>query len=148
MSVESDILKSSHVVAIVGLSANPEKPSCRVADYLRNHGYKIIPVNPAEKELMGTTCYPDLTSIPEPVDVVDIFRRSEDTGPIVDEAIKIKARVVWMQEGVSNEAAAQKARQAGLKVVMNKCMKKEHTRLQEENNGINQILQEQFLRCA
>lgn len=135
MSVESDILKSSHVVAIVGLSSNPEKPSCRVADYLRNHGYKIIPVNPAEKELMGTTCYPDLTSIPEPVDVVDIFRRSEDTGPIVDEAIKIKARVVWMQEGVSNEAAAQKARQAGLKVVMNKCMKKEHTRLQEENNG-------------
>ena len=135
MSVESDILKSSHVVAIVGLSAKPEKPSCRVADYLRNHGYKIIPVNPAEKELMGTTCYPDLTSIPEPVDVVDIFRRSEDTGPIVDEAIKIKARVVWMQEGVSNEAAAQKARQAGLKVVMNKCMKKEHTRLQEENNG-------------
>ena len=135
MSVESDILKSSHVVAIVGLSSKPEKPSCRVADYLRNHGYKIIPVNPAEKELMGTTCYPDLISIPEPVDVVDIFRRSEDTGPIVDEAIKIKARVVWMQEGVSNEAAAQKARQAGLKVVMNKCMKKEHTRLQEENNG-------------
>lgn len=131
MSIESDILTTSHVVAVVGMSANPKRPSCRVADYLRKYGYKVIPVNPTERELMAETSYPNLTAVPEPVDVVDIFRKSEDVMPIVEEAIKIKAKVVWMQEGIINEAAAEKARQAGLKVVMNKCMRKELIKLHQ-----------------
>jgi len=135
MGIESDILKSSHVVAVVGLSGDPSRPSCRVADYLRDHGYKIIPVNPKEKVLMGETSYPNLSAIPEPVDVVDIFRRSEDVMPIVEEAIKIKAGTVWMQEGIINEAAADKARQAGLKVVMDKCMRKELMKMHEQEKG-------------
>ena len=132
MSIESEILTSSHVVAVVGMSTNPERPSCRVADYLRNYGYKIIPVNPNEKVLMNETSYPNLTAIPEPVDVVDIFRKSEDVMPVVEEAIKIKAKAVWMQEGIINEVAAEKAREAGLKVVMNKCMRKELMKLHSE----------------
>lgn len=130
MSVESEILKSSHVVAVVGLSKNPARPSYQVANYLLNSGYKIIPVNPKEKELMNTTSYPDLRSIPETVDIVDIFRGSEDVMPIVEEAIKIKAKVVWMQEGVVNKEAGLKAEMAGLKVVMDKCMKKELAKIQ------------------
>jgi predicted CoA-binding protein len=122
-------------VAVVGLSGDPSRPSCRVADYLRDHGYKIIPVNPKEKVLMGETSYPNLSAIPEPVDVVDIFRRSEDVMPIVEEAIKIKAGTVWMQEGIINEAAADKARQAGLKVVMDKCMRKELMKMHEQEKG-------------
>jgi len=114
------------------MSTNPERPSCRVADYLRNYGYKIIPVNPNEKVLMNETSYPNLTAIPEPVDVVDVFRRSEDVMPVVEEAIKIKAKAVWMQEGIINEVAAEKAREAGLKVVMNKCMRKELMKLHSE----------------
>lgn len=129
MSVEEEILKSSRVVAIVGLSAKPDRPSFRVANYLKEHGYKIIPVNPMEKEILGEVCYPDLSSIPEKVDVVDIFRRPEDIPPIVEEAIKIGAKVVWMQEGIVNEAAAKRAGEAGLKVVMDRCMKKEHQKL-------------------
>lgn len=129
MSIESEILKSSHVVAIVGLSRDLTRPSCRVADFLRNNGYKIIPVNPRESSLMGEKCYPDLSSIPEPVNVVDIFRRSEEVKPIVDEAIKIKAKVVWMQEGIINKEAADEAKKAGLKVVMDKCMRKELMRI-------------------
>ncbi len=128
MSVESEILKSSRVVAVVGLSANPERPSHTVCSYLKKHGFKIIPVNPMEKEILGEVCYPDLTSIPEKVDVVDIFRRSEDVPPIVEEAIKIGATALWMQSGIINEPAAQRAREAGLKVVMDRCMKIEHTR--------------------
>jgi hypothetical protein len=134
MSIESEILRSNHVVAVVGLSSDPTRPSCRVADFLRNNGYKVIPVNPKEEELMGVTSYPSLSSIPEPVDVVDIFRKSEEVLPIVEEAIRIKAKVIWMQEGISNEAAARTARRAGLKVVMDKCMKKELTKLHEEEN--------------
>ncbi len=129
MSTERKILNSSHVIAIVGLSANPDRPSYRVGSYLKEHGYRIIPVNPMEKEILGEICYPDLTSISEKVDVVDIFRRSEDVPPIVEQAIKIGARVVWMQLGVINEAAAQRAREAGLQVVMDHCMRKEHLKL-------------------
>lgn len=132
MNTEAEILKSSHVVAIVGLSPDPTRPSCRVADYLRNQGYKIIPVNPKEKVIMAETSYPNLTAIPGPVDVVDIFRRSEDVLPIVEEAIKIGARVVWMQEGVVNNEAAAKATKAGLKVVMDKCMRKELMKIHSE----------------
>ena len=133
MSIESEILKSSKVVAIVGLSPDPERPSFLVGDYLRHQGYHIIPVNPKEKEILGEISYPNLTAIPEPVDVVDIFRRSEDVMPIVEEAIKIGAKTVWMQEGVINQAAADRATQAGLRVVMNKCMRKELMKLKGED---------------
>lgn len=130
MNVEHEILNTCRVVAIVGLSTNLERASNRVGAYLKEKGYKIIPVNPAEKKILGEICYPDLSSITEQIDVVDIFRRSEDVAPIVDEAIKIKAKAIWMQEGVINEAAAKKAIEAGLKVVMNKCIKTEHSKMQ------------------
>lgn len=129
MSIEGEILNTSKVVAVVGLSPNPERVSYQVASYLKEHGYKIIPVNPGATEILGEKCYPNLGSIPEPVDVVDIFRRSEEVPPIVEEAVKIGAKVVWMQEGVVNEAAAERARQSGLKVVMNKCMRRTHRSL-------------------
>ena len=130
MSTEEEILKSSRVIAIVGLSPKPERPSCRVASYLKRKGYKVIPVNPREEEILGETSYPDLSSIPEPIDVVDIFRRPEDVPAIVEDAIKTGAKAVWMQEGVINEEAAARAREAGLKVVMDKCMMKEHRKLE------------------
>ena len=129
MSEEREILESYRNVAIVGLSANPEKPSYTVGSYLKEQGYRIFPVNPREEEILGEKSYPDLTSIPEQIEVVDIFRRSEDVLPIVREAVEIGARVVWMQEGVVNEEAADFARKAGLKVVMDKCMRQEHIRL-------------------
>lgn len=129
MSIEEEILRDSRIIAVVGLSANPERPSYRVAEYLKRHGYKIIPVNPNLQMVLEETCCPDLSTIPEQVDVVDIFRRSEETLPIVQEAVKIGAKVVWMQEGVINEEAAACARKAGLKVVMDKCMLKEHQKL-------------------
>lgn len=132
--ISSEILDSSRVVAVVGLSTKPERPSHRVASYLKEKGYQIIPVNPAEKEIVGETSYPDLASIPERVDVVDIFRRSEEVPAIVEEAIKIGAKAVWMQEGVVNEAAASRAREAGLMVIMDKCMRKEHLKLQASQN--------------
>jgi hypothetical protein len=118
MKTAEDIIKGSHSVAMVGLSSNPERASHRVASYLQSRGYRVIPVNPREREVLGERAYPDLTSIPEKVDVVDIFRRSEDVPPIVDEAIRIGAKAVWMQEGIVNEAAASRAREAGLAVVM------------------------------
>jgi hypothetical protein len=129
VSVEERILNSSRTIAIVGLSSKPDQPSYRVASYLKEQGYKMIPVNPAEQEILGERCYPDLASIPESIDVVDIFRRSEKVPPIVEEAIRIGANAVWMQEGVINEEAAAQARKAGLMVVMDKCMRKEHQRL-------------------
>ena len=132
MSTEGKVLNSSRTVAVVGLSSKPDRPSYRVASYLKEQGYNIIPVNPAEKEILGEICYPDLASVPEPVDVVDIFRRSEEVSPIVAEAIRIGAKAVWMQEGVINEEAAARAREAGLMVVMDKCMRKEHRKLKKQ----------------
>ncbi len=129
---EERILNDYRTVAIVGASPRPQRPSHRVANYLTRHGYHVIPVNPHANKILGKTSYPDLSSIPEPVEVVDIFRSSEDVMPIVDEAIKIGAKAVWMQEGVINEEAAAKARDAGLLVVMNKCMRKEHLRLNQK----------------
>jgi len=129
MAVEEEILRGNRIIAIVGLSNNPERPSYQVGSYLKEKGYTIIPVNPNEKVILSETSYPDLSSIPVHVDVVDIFRRSEDVPPIVAEAVKIGAAAVWMQEGVINEEAAASARKAGLKVVMDKCMKKEHAKL-------------------
>ncbi len=111
MNIEERILNSSRVVAVVGLSPNPDRPSYRVASYLKEKGYKIIPVNPKVKEVLSKPSYPDLVSIPEPVDVVDIFRPSEEVPPIVEEAIKIGAKAVWMQEGVVNVQAAARAKE-------------------------------------
>ncbi|MBI4288885.1 MAG: CoA-binding protein [Chloroflexi bacterium] len=124
------ILSRYHTVAVVGLSPKEDRPSYRVANYLKEQGYRVIPVNPAVKEVLGETSYPDLAAIPEPVDIVDIFRRSEDVPLIVEEAIKIGAKAIWMQLGIVNEAAASRAREAGLKVVMDKCMKIEHQAIQ------------------
>jgi predicted CoA-binding protein len=129
MKTVEDILKESRVIAVVGLSANPEKASYRVAAYLKSCGYKIIPVNPGENDILGEHCHASLSSIPEKVDVVDIFRRAEDVPTVVEEAIGIRARTVWMQLGIVNEAAAEKARRAGLTVVMNACLMVEHRRL-------------------
>lgn len=129
MGTEQEILKTCHVVAVVGLSSNTARSSNHVASYLQKHGYKIIPVNPTEQIVLEEKCYPSLSAIPEKVDVVDIFRRAEEVLPVVEEALKIGAKAVWMQEGVVNEEAAKKAREGGLKVVMDKCMLKEHSRL-------------------
>ncbi len=129
MGIEAGILQNSRTVAMVGLSSNPDRPSYLVANYLKEHGYRVIPVNPKEKEVLGEKAHPDLTSIPEPVDVVDIFRAADAVPGIVREAIKIKARVVWMQEGIISEEGAALARRAGLKVVMDRCIRKEHIKL-------------------
>lgn len=127
--VIKDIVKSSKVIAVVGLSDKPDRASNRVALYLQEAGYKIIPVNPTKDKILGEKSYPDLSTIPEPVDIVDVFRRSDAVGPIVEEAILAKAKAVWFQEGVINDAAAQQAADAGLKVVMDRCLLKEHVKL-------------------
>jgi predicted CoA-binding protein len=125
------LLKGAKTVAVVGLSDKPERASYDVASYLLAHGYRVIPVNPNLSEWKGLKAYPSLRSIPqgEKVDIVDIFRRSEDVPPVVDDAIAIGARAVWMQLGIVNGEAAEKAGRAGLFVVMDRCMKIEHGRL-------------------
>ncbi len=123
------ILEQVKVLAVVGLSRRESRPGYYVPAYMHAAGYRIIPVNPYLKEALGEKAYPDLVSIPEPVDMVVIFRRSEDVPPVVDEAIEIGAKVVWMQLGIINEEAATKARAAGLQVVMNSCIKIDHQRL-------------------
>jgi uncharacterized protein len=128
-NVMKEILLSAKTVASVGLSSNQEKESFGVVSYLKEQGYRIIPVNPTAAEIMGEKVYPNLESIPDKVDVVQVFRRSEDVMPVVESAIKIGAKVVWMQEGIVNEEAAQKARDAGLQVVMDACMRAVHRRL-------------------
>ena len=124
-----EILLSAKTVASVGLSSNQQKESFGIASYLKEQGYRIIPVNPTANEILGEKAYPDLSSIPEKVDVVQVFRKPEDVPPVVEEAIKIGAKVVWMQEGITHEEAAQKAREAGLQVVMDACMRGTHRRL-------------------
>jgi predicted CoA-binding protein len=129
MTVEELLLKAN-TVAVVGLSNKRFRPSYGVAEYLKNAaGYKIIPVNPLEQEILGEKCYRDLDSVSEPVDIVDIFRRPEHVPAIVEAAIRIGAKAVWMQEGVIHEEAAAKARAAGLLVVMDRCILKDHRRL-------------------
>jgi uncharacterized protein len=122
----SEILKISRVIAVVGLSSRGHRPSYGVAQYLQSAGYRIIPVNPAETEILGEKSYARLEDIPEHVDIVDIFRRSEFVPEIVESAIRIGARGVWMQEGVIHAAAAERARSAGLFVIMDACILKEH----------------------
>lgn len=128
MGIEQ-ILRESHTVAVVGASPNPDRISHHVLNYLCQHGYKAIPVNPSATEVAGKACYPSLSAIPEKIDVVDVFRRSEDVLPVVEEAIRVGAKVVWMQEGVVNGEAEARARAAGLAVVMDQCIMKEHKRL-------------------
>ena len=123
------ILEESRTIAVVGISNKPERPATTVPAYLQAHGYRIIPVNPTLMEVLGAKAYPDLMSVPEPVDTVLIFRRSEEAPAIVEQAIQIKAAVVWMQEGIIHEQAADRARQAGLQVVMDTCMRRTHQRL-------------------
>jgi len=122
------LLRVVNTIAVVGISDKPERPSNEVARYLMGAGYRVVPVNPTLDQVLGERCYPSLAAIPEDVavDLVDIFRASEHVGPIVDEAIAIGAKGVWMQEGVVNEAAAQAAERAGLPVVMDRCTKKVH----------------------
>ncbi|MBL7013950.1 MAG: CoA-binding protein [Candidatus Marinimicrobia bacterium] len=116
-------------IAVVGMSPKPERPSHYVALYLRDQGYTIIPVNPGQKEIAGETCYPSLKDIPVPVDVVDVFRSPEYVGPIANAAIKIGAKALWLQDGVINDEAGQKAENAGLIVIMNDCMMRKHRQL-------------------
>ena len=120
------ILRSARTIAVVGLSNNPRRPSYGVARYLQRAGYRIIPVNPNVAEVLGERAYATLSELPGPVDVVDVFRRSEFVGPVVDEAIAIGASAVWLQDGVVDEAAAARARAAGLDVVMDDCMMRRH----------------------
>lgn len=127
--IMKEILLSTKTIASVGLSSNRNKESFEIAQYLKDQGYRIIPVNPATDTIMGQKAYPDLLSVPDKVDLVQIFRKPEDVPPVVDEAIKIGAKVVWMQEGITNEEAAEKARAAGLQVVMSVCMRSAHRAL-------------------
>jgi predicted CoA-binding protein len=124
-----EILRSAKTIASFGLSSNPEKESYGVAQYLMNQGYRVIPVNPTADEILGEKSYPDLESVPEKIDVVQVFRKPEDVPPVVEGAIKVGAKVVWMQEGITNEQAAEKARAAGLQVIMDACMRETHKRL-------------------
>ncbi|HUX26871.1 MAG TPA: CoA-binding protein [Burkholderiales bacterium] len=123
------ILRENRVIAVVGLSANWYRPSYFAAKYMLEHGYTIVPVNPAYKKVLGQKCYASLREIPAKVDIVDCFRKSEDIPPLADDAIAIGARVLWQQLGVKNEDAARKAEAAGLDSVMDRCVKIEHARL-------------------
>jgi len=120
------ILQKYKTVAIVGLSPKPERDSHQVAKYLKENDYRIVPVNPGQKEIFREKCYPNLKAIPFPIDIVDVFRKSDAMPPIVDDAIEIGAKMVWMQLGIVHNEAADKARKAGLEVVMDKCIKIEH----------------------
>jgi predicted CoA-binding protein len=123
------ILKENHTIAIVGLSADWFRPSYFAAKYMQEHGFKIIPVNPKYTEILGEKCYPDLKSIPEKVDMVDVFRKSADCPPIATEAVAIGAKVLWLQLGVENDEAKAIAETGGLEFVQNRCVKIEYARL-------------------
>ncbi len=123
------IISDCRTIAVVGLSSDPSRPSNSVSGYMRRHGYKVIAVNPNETEVFGDKAFPDLAAVPEKIDLVDVFRRSSEAGRAVDEAIAIGAKGVWLQEGVIDQAAAQRALDAGLLVVMDRCWLKEHLRL-------------------
>jgi predicted CoA-binding protein len=123
------ILESAKTIAVVGLSSKPWRPSFGVSAYMQKQGYHIIPVNPNVGEALGESSYERLDDVPEPIDIVNIFRRSEEVGPIVDAAIRLGARCIWMQEGVVDHEAAARAEAAGLDVVVNRCILKYHRRL-------------------
>jgi len=129
MTSVNEILRAAQTIAVVGFSPKPGRPSHMVGRYLMDAGFTVYPVNPGVDKILGVVSYPDLASIPGPVDVVDIFRRSEDVYPIVEAAIAIQAKVVWMQQGIVNHDAAELAEKAGLKVVMDRCIKIDHANL-------------------
>ena len=123
------ILRENRVIAVVGLSADWFRPSYFAAKYMLEHGYRVIPVNPKYPEILGQRCYKALREVPEHIDIVDVFRKTQDVMPIAEEAIAVGAKVLWQQLGVKNEAAAARARAAGLEAVMDRCVKIEHGRL-------------------
>lgn len=124
-----DVLTTSKTIAVVGLSSKPDRPSYEIASYLKEHGYRIIPVNPTIKEALGEKAYATLKDVPVPIDVVQIFRRPEEVLPVVEDAIAIGAKVVWMQPGAENEEAAARAEAAGVKAVVGACMRSVHRAL-------------------
>ncbi len=123
-----ELLNNYKTIAVVGLSSNPMRPSHGVTEYMQGAGYRIIPVNPNEMEVLGEKCYARLEDVPENIDIVNVFRRAEEVPPVVESAIRIGAKVVWMQMGVENEEAAEKARAAGLMVIEDACILVEHRR--------------------
>jgi predicted CoA-binding protein len=132
MNTDDDIRRifaECRTIAVVGLSSKFDRPSNGVASYMQDLGYEVIAVNPNETEVFGDTAYPDLASVPKEIDLVDIFRRSDEAGKVVDQAIAVRAKAVWMQEGVIDQEAAQRAADAGLMVVMDRCWLKERRRL-------------------
>ena len=124
-----EMLRAARTIAVVGLSSKRMRPSYGVAAYMQQHGYRIIPVNPAETEVLGEKAYPTLGEVPEKIDIVDVFRRSEAVPEVVDEAVRLGIPYLWLQEDVIHEIAAELARAAGIKVVMDRCILKEHRRL-------------------
>ena len=124
------ILDECRTIAVVGLSSDPSRPSNSVSGYMRRNGYRVIPVNPNETSVFGEKSYPDLFAVTEKIELVDVFRRSDEAGKAVDQAIAVGAKAVWLQEGVIDRAAAQRALDAGLLVVMDRCWLKEHIRVQ------------------
>ena len=128
-SAIADLLRTSRTIAVVGLSNKRWRPSYGVSEYMQREGYRIIPVNPEIGEVLGEKCYPTVDAVPEPIDIVNVFRRPEAVPEVVDAAIRIGAKAVWMQEGVVHEKAAARAREAGLVVVMDRCLLKEHRKL-------------------
>jgi len=127
LMIIDEILRDCRTIAVVGLSSNPARPSYHVAAYMQSQGHRIIPVNPNETNVLGEPAYPSLAAVPDTIDLVNIFRKSEAVLPIVESAIAHGAKAIWMQEGVSNEQAAVRARDSGLLVVMDRCWLKEHT---------------------
>ena len=127
-----DILTKYKTIAVVGLSSNPTRPSYGVTEYMQSSGYQIIPVNPNETDVLGEPSYASLEEVPQKIEIVDIFRRPEDVPPVVDAAIRAGAKVIWMQQGIANEPAAEKARAAGLTVVMDACILVEHKRRRQK----------------
>jgi predicted CoA-binding protein len=125
----AQILENFKRIAVVGISNKPERPGNRIPQFMQEHGFKILPVNPGLDEVLGEKCYPSLLEIPEEIEIVDIFRRPEYVDQIVDEAIRKGAKVIWMQSGIVNEVAAKKAIEAGMQVVMDRCIKTEYNRL-------------------
>lgn len=135
-NVIDEILASSRVIAVVGLSNHDWRPSYQVSAYMQGAGYRIIPVNPNETEVLGAKAYARLEDVPERIDVVDVFRRSEFVPPVVESAIQVGAKTIWMQEGVIHDEAARRAREAGLRVVMDRCILKEHMRWKAEQKHL------------
>lgn len=128
MSVESDILRNYHTIVVVGLASNPDKPSHWVSEYMMRQGYRVIPVNPEEREVFGLPCYPSLAAVPEPVEFVDVFRRPQYCPDVAREAAAVGAKVLWLQQGITSPEARRIAEEAGMTYVEDRCVMSEHRR--------------------